>query len=127
MCVIALICIILAVVINPGTTEYECTLNDIRECEKCGGGVYADIHMYDIGLEDYMSLGIAVDHKLNDDECNQLEALGLEIHRTTWIPPIEGHPYGFYFAQARVEDICRFSDSNLIVRIESAAMEVEEY
>ena len=105
--------------------KYECTLEDIGNCEKQYSALVVDILQGDLQLTDKMSLALYFDHWLNDDEVCDLEKLGVIINWDSWIPPVGVHPYHVCGATCTVENICQLCDLNFVKRIASAEPHVE--
>ena len=122
---LAYVCILVVVLVFAINVEhYECTREDIISSDKVVG-VDEAMHWNNLTMTDKIELTLYFDQKPSRDEIHYIEELGVTIHENTWIPPVDQHPYGFYFADCRIEDVCKLIDLELVKRIEWADDELE--
>lgn len=101
------------------TIARECTIDDIQGNQKFDSSVLEYIYESNLKSNDVMSLILYFNHKPTDEEILQIEGLGINISKSTWIPTGLESPVGAYGARANVEDICRLADIDSVVRVQS--------
>ena len=94
---------------------YKCTLDDIFKCPKTRI-LMPMIQAWNLSLNDTISIVLDFDHKLSEDEIQELKQLGLVIDRPC-IPTV-GYQLWTCGAECRVGDLCKLIDSDLVKNIE---------
>jgi len=97
--------------------EISCNIEDIKNSKKFESLVITQAMQKDI--TDEIMIYLYFDHKLSDEEVQEIEQFGITIYKDSWIPPMGNHPLGFYLAKSKVENICVFDNIDLIKRVAS--------
>jgi len=97
--------------------EISCDIEDIKNSKKFESLVITQAMQKDI--TDEITIYLYFNHKLSDEEIQEIEQFGITIYKDSWIPPMENHPLGFYLAKSKVENICVFDDIDLIKKVAS--------
>jgi subtilisin family serine protease len=69
---------------------------------------------------DNIRVNIYASSRPSGAQMNSLKALGATVYSDSWIPPLDGHPYGFFLAEIPSRAALRIMALTFVKRIESA-------
>ena len=63
---------------------------------------------------------VYVREPLRSEQADDLEALGVNVHMDSWIPPVGNHPLGFFIAEMPVDKLEALAARDYISRLDTA-------